>query len=395
MTNLLPRSSVGLYPVVLFSLFFVFTAFQDIEACSEPPPIPPGVEVTALDDFGQLFEIRLDGYSTFGSPDGDHFCVCGLGFINTFGFEVIDVISARLVLAGTDDLFMTFDFDYNNNTTGDLPGNDFGADIWIGMFATINGVIPAGVAVDLVFEIAVDQFGQVRNKRKLSRSELQASEEEILGALAFVATDEGNPDGTLSGNHPGIFDLRGLLPVELTSFEASIDGQNVVLDWSTSQETNNAGFEIIHNLDGVFDTLGFVEGAGSVTETNSYQFEVKNLVPGRHRFRLKQIDFSGSYTYSEYLDIEIDVPGNFLVIAPYPNPFTSQTTVQFSVKESQGVVVSLFDMLGKVQQSISREVQGGRTEKISFESLSMPAGIYFLQVKGENFERSMPVTLIR
>ncbi|MEJ5263666.1 MAG: choice-of-anchor J domain-containing protein, partial [Ignavibacterium sp.] len=58
---------------------------------------------------------------------------------------------------------------------------------------------------------------------------------------------DGGPSGTYS-NYMGIDYLQvkgqGYVPVELTSFAASVSGNNVTLNWSTATETNNQGFEI-------------------------------------------------------------------------------------------------------------------------------------------------------
>ncbi|MFZ9956147.1 MAG: hypothetical protein ACO3E1_08475 [Flavobacteriales bacterium] len=54
------------------------------------------------------------------------------------------------------------------------------------------------------------------------------------------------------------------LPVQLTSFEAQKDGNNVQLHWQTGSEINSDHFEIMHSTDGInFEPIGTVPSAGS------------------------------------------------------------------------------------------------------------------------------------
>ena len=86
------------------------------------------------------------------------------------------------------------------------------------------------------------------------------------------------------------------VPVELTSFAASVVGKNVTLNWSTATETNNRGFEIQRKTSaGDFLTVAFVEGKGTTQEPQTYSYADKNVENGKYSYRLKQVDFNGSY----------------------------------------------------------------------------------------------------
>jgi len=93
-----------------------------------------------------------------------------------------------------------------------------------------------------------------------------------------------------------------LVPVELTSFNASIKDAGVLLEWTTATEINNMGFEIQRNQSATWETIGFVEGNGTTTEIKNYQFfndlsDFDNSI--KLQYRLKQIDFNGIYSYSD------------------------------------------------------------------------------------------------
>ncbi len=98
-------------------------------------------------------------------------------------------------------------------------------------------------------------------------------------------------------------DIDLTVPVELISFTGSCKNNKINLNWSTATETNNYGFEIERSVDGnEFITRGFVKGSGTTTERHNYSFS-EDALNGKIYYRLKQIDFDGSYNYSELIEI--------------------------------------------------------------------------------------------
>ena len=109
----------------------------------------------------------------------------------------------------------------------------------------------------------------------------------------------------------------------ITSFTASIKNQDVILHWETSNELNNQGFEIERNSSGnqAWVTIGFVPGFGTTAEPKSYSFRDQNLYPGTYKYRLKQIDFDGSFSFSEEIEVDLVAPLAWKLYQNYPNPF--------------------------------------------------------------------------
>lgn len=92
---------------------------------------------------------------------------------------------------------------------------------------------------------------------------------------------------TFIGNHT-------VIPVELTSFTASVSGTSINLVWSTASELNNLGFEIERKSENSdWQVISFVAGFGTSTKTNNYYFSDNNLSIGKYSYRLKQVDFEG------------------------------------------------------------------------------------------------------
>lgn len=97
------------------------------------------------------------------------------------------------------------------------------------------------------------------------------------------------------------------LPVELVAFTATLDGTAARLTWSTVSETNNAGFAVEQEAGTAWAERGFVDGHGTTTERHDYAFLADALAPGRHRFRLRQVDFDGTTHYSAAVEVFLGV----------------------------------------------------------------------------------------
>jgi len=97
-----------------------------------------------------------------------------------------------------------------------------------------------------------------------------------------------------------------VLPIELVSFEAKADGNNVYLSWATSSEINNDFFTTEKSADGsVFIPVEQVEGAGNSNYLITYSSTDRHPFSGTSYYRLKQTDYDGNFTYSEVVAVNI------------------------------------------------------------------------------------------
>ncbi len=118
-----------------------------------------------------------------------------------------------------------------------------------------------------------------------------------------------------------------IVPVELTSFAAVIADDNVQLNWTTATEINNQGFEIQKRTDnGEFEKVGFVPGHGTTTDIQAYSYVDSKVASGNYTYRLKQMDFDGSFEYSSEVAVDVTVPLEFVLEQNYPASFTPLTS---------------------------------------------------------------------
>ena len=187
------------------------------------------------------------------------------------------------------------------------------------------------------------------------------------------------------------------LPVELTSFEAVADAGDVLLQWATASEVNNAGFEVEQETaEDAWTQIGYVDGAGSTVEPQAYSFRVNDLLPGTHRFRLRQVDFDGTFEYSGTVEALVEVPGSHTLTAAYPNPFNPQATFSLAVATDQDVRVTVHDLNGRLVQTLHNgAMRANESQQFRIDGSGLSSGLYFYRVVGLNFTDTKQITLVK
>jgi len=195
--------------------------------------------------------------------------------------------------------------------------------------------------------------------------------------------------------------LDGSLPVEIASFDAIVDGESILLRWDTASERDNAGFEVQQSESGTNDTdnwatLAFIPGAGTSSETRHYQYARRESSPGSYRFRLKQLDTGGNATYSEIIEVGVDLVDNYQLSAAYPDPFKSGSTFSLAVGHTQHVTVSVYNSIGQRMAVLYDKILStGAPHRFTIESKGWPSGVYTYYVSGEQFSASRTVLLVK
>ncbi|GIK59305.1 MAG: hypothetical protein BroJett017_01950 [Ignavibacteriota bacterium] len=181
--------------------------------------------------------------------------------------------------------------------------------------------------------------------------------------------------------------LSYIVPVELTSFTAASENGEVHLKWTTATETNNQGFEILRSAGNnkEWQNAGYAAGFGTTTEPKSYSFVDSKLDAGEYTYRLKQIDFDGTVTYSEEVKVEVEIPLVYSLEQNYPNPFNPSTTIKYSLSEDGFVKLSVYNLLGEeVTTLVNNEQKAGRYE-VNFDASKLASGIYMYRLESNNF----------
>jgi hypothetical protein len=184
--------------------------------------------------------------------------------------------------------------------------------------------------------------------------------------------------------------------VELSSFTSNVNGSNVTLNWKTTSEQNNAGFEIQRSYknDDVWIKTGYVAGNGTTNSERSYSFEDRNLVSGSYYYRLKQIDFNGNYSYKNLSnEVIIGKPVSFELSQNYPNPFNPKTKITFQIPFDAQVVIKIYDVTGKEVKTLLNDYKKADYYSVDFNAAELSSGIYFCKLSAQNESNSFVKTI--
>jgi hypothetical protein len=194
-----------------------------------------------------------------------------------------------------------------------------------------------------------------------------------LSPFTFGVETQGNP-----------------LPAELVNFEVFPTNEGRArLEWITSLEINNEGFEVQRSKDGIeFETIGWIDGNGNSTNTNYYTAFDNSPYKGQSYYRLKQIDFDGTTAYSPIRNFFLDGKANSvdLEIEVFPIPAQDQLYVNLigSIDGTE-IQIELANMLGQTILKTKKAETGKRGFVLDVSDL--PRGNYLLKVSyGDRFE---------
>ena len=183
-----------------------------------------------------------------------------------------------------------------------------------------------------------------------------------------------------------------VIPVELVSFTAVVDGNLVNLNWSTATETNNMGFRI--NRDG--DEVGFIPGAGTTTEPRNYSFTDENIENGTYLYSLIQVDYDGTTENVGAVEIVINkTPNEYSLLQNFPNPFNPSTIISFTILERTKVVLIVYDVLGTEIAELINDIKSPGRYEVEFNSKGLPSGIYLYTIQAGKFTNSKKMILLK
>lgn len=172
------------------------------------------------------------------------------------------------------------------------------------------------------------------------------------------------------------------LPITLEFFTDNIiNNNNVKLQWKTSYEFNNQGFEIYRDN----TKIGFVEGKNV---PNIYNFWDNNLSSGIHYYKLRQIDYNANY--DEFIPninpIEIKIPAQTILKQNYPNPFNPTTKIDFTLSRANNVSLKIYDASGKEVSTLINSIYYKEGYySINYNASNLASGIYFYKLYSNDF----------
>jgi hypothetical protein len=196
----------------------------------------------------------------------------------------------------------------------------------------------------------------------------------------------------------GFYKLKSpyFIPVELTSFTASIVGGSIILNWNTATELNNQGFDIERSFDNqIFEKIGFVSGFGTTTDQQAYSYSINKSENRKNYFRLKQIDYDGTFEYSSTVEVDGIAPGKFVLEQNFPNPFNPSTKINFALPNESNVKIIVYNLIGQKVAEIANSKFSAGNHSIDFNGSNLSSGIYLYKIEAGEFTSTKKMQLIK
>ncbi len=321
--------------------------------------------------------LRLSGFNI----------IFGAGFINNTGSTITQVPVTyageqwRLGASGRIDYL---DFQYSIDATRLTDGN------WIDVNnLDFNAPISSGTAGALDGNAASNRASVSYTLTGLNIPN---------GSTFWIRWLDDNASGLDDGLAVDDFQLNeASLPVELSSFTASVQSNIVNLKWQTKIEVNNYGFEVLRSSknNNNWVTIGFVNGTGNSNSPKDYNFTDRISVSGKFIYRLKQIDTDGRYEYSKEVGIDLGLPGIYSLGQNYPNPFNPTTTITYALLQPGNVTLKVFDVLGREVAALVNEFKREGRYTIQFDASSLSSGIYFYRLQAVSFVQTKKMVIAK
>lgn len=178
------------------------------------------------------------------------------------------------------------------------------------------------------------------------------------------------------------------LPIELLDFSARLNYTRAVeLNWSTTVEINNNFFTIQRSKDlKEIEDIEFVPGSGNSSKLLNYHLEDNPPYTGDIYYRIKQTDFDGMTNCTNWNRVhvhEIINQKTFAIQKAYPNPFTDEFNVEYTIDKDVDVTMQLINESGGIVFSKIVHAYEGLNSYSYSDRNSIHSGIYYFKLNYE------------
>lgn len=204
----------------------------------------------------------------------------------------------------------------------------------------------------------------------------------------FSSVSLPGPEYTLSITGTTVDIVRAPLPVELVAFSGESRSNANMLKWETASESNTKMFILERAAqNNVFNTLGEVSAAGNTNIASHYNFTDAKPMADAY-YRLKIVDFDGSFEYSKIIRLQ-NADASTVKVELYPVPASSTMNLNFESIANDNVQLKIVGSTGQILKTMEFEVSKGQNKNI-IDVSSLPVGMYHLIISGSNIEKNLP-----
>ena len=172
---------------------------------------------------------------------------------------------------------------------------------------------------------------------------------------------------TFNGNNPGVVDV--FASCSDTGYVRTTTNNEGYFEFNVSDKINN-----------------YKISAGQIP--NGYINDSMVVQPGETNADL-------NLTMTDVKLIDLKVPKNYSLLQNYPNPFNPSTTIKYQIPKSDFVSLKVYDILGNEVESLLNETMSAGSYEVKFDGSNLSSGIYFYQLKANNYTATKKFMLLK
>ena len=142
-------------------------------------------------------------------------------------------------------------------------------------------------------------------------------------------------------------------------------------------------------------TIGFVQGFGTTTEPRNYSYTDNTVETGSYTYRLKQVDFDGTFAYSPEVEVDVTAPLTFNLEQNYPNPFNPSTNIRYSVPEAGNITLAVYNVVGEEVAVLANGYTEAGSFNVTFDASNLPSGVYLYKLQSANSVQTKKMLLLK
>lgn len=95
------------------------------------------------------------------------------------------------------------------------------------------------------------------------------------------------------------------------------------------------------------------------------------------------------------VNLEPEIPEDFILAQNYPNPFNPSTTIKYSIPKQSKVIIKIYDLLGKEAATLVNEEKFAGNYEVDFDATNLPSGTYFYKIQSGNTVQVKKMVLLK
>jgi len=195
--------------------------------------------------------------------------------------------------------------------------------------------------------------------------------------------------------------IDGILPVELTAFDAVGIENAVRVNWTTATERGTSHFVLERSTDNEnWSGIAQIAARGESSSASTYSYADYDVEAGvTYSYRLTVVDVNGSQnTHAQIASAtptQAGVVTEFSLAQNFPNPFNPETNISYTLAEVSKVTLKVFTVTGAEVATLVNGTQEAGSFNVTFNAASLPSGVYFYRLEAGSFTATHKMLLLK